>query len=162
MKTLAATTLALPRVFIGSENKGRFRPAICAYSFRNQLKAGTMTYADLIRMAADLGADGIDMTAYWLADTSDQTLFPLKKLAYRSSIAIYTIGISASMAQPTPELQAAEVAKVRKWLGAAEKLGAACEIFSRRFSIRRLVSASNRSGSPLGTLPVLRTSSSRA
>src|SRR5690349_16970259 len=124
MKTLAATTLALPRVFIGSENKGRFRPAICAYSFRNQLKAGTMTYADLIRMAADLGADGIDMTAYWLADTSDQTLFPLKKLAYRSSVAIYTIGISSSMAQPTPERQAVEVDKVRKWLGAAEKLGA--------------------------------------
>jgi L-ribulose-5-phosphate 3-epimerase len=124
MKTLAATALALPRVSMGSENKGRFRPAICAYSFRNQLKAGTMTYADLIRMTADLGADGIDMTAYWLADTSDQTLFPLKKLAYRSSVAIYTIGISASMAQPTPDLQAAEVAKVRKRLGAAEKLGA--------------------------------------
>ena len=98
----AAAGLALPGPSIGSESKGRFRPAICAYSFRNQLKAGSMTYADLIRMAADVGADGIDFTVYWLPDTNDQTLFPLKRLAYRSSVAIYTIGIDAKMAQPTP------------------------------------------------------------
>ena len=124
LKTLAAATAALPRVTIASESKGRFRPAICAYSFRNQLKDGSMTYADLIRMAADLGADGVDLTTYWLSDTSDQTLFPLKKLAYRSGIAIYTIGIGASMAQPTPELRATEVGNVRKWLDATERIGA--------------------------------------
>ncbi len=122
--TAFATGLALPSPTNASESKGRFRAAICAYSFRDQLKAGSMTYADLIRMAADLGADGIDFTAYWLPDTSDQTLFALKRQAYRSSVAIYTIGISANMAQPTPELRAAEIEKVRKWLGVAEKLGA--------------------------------------
>ena len=124
IKTLAAATLALPGARAASDTKGRFRPAICAYSFRNQLKKGSMTYADLIRMAADLGADGIDMTAYWLHDTPDQTLFPLKKLAYRSGVAIYTIGIGARMARPTPELRAAEVEAVRKWLDVAERLGA--------------------------------------
>jgi sugar phosphate isomerase/epimerase len=124
IKTLAAATLALPRASAASDHKGRFRPAICAYSFRNQLKSGSMTYADLIRMAADLGADGVDLTAYWLSDTSDQVLFPLKKLAYRSAIAIYTIGTGARMAQPTPELRAVEVETVRKWLDVAEKFGA--------------------------------------
>jgi L-ribulose-5-phosphate 3-epimerase len=104
--------------------KGRFRPAICAYSFRNQLKAGTMTYADVVRMAADLGADGIDLTAYWFADTNDETLFALKKLAYRSSVAIYTLGVRVRLAQPTAELQAAELETVRKWVDVAEKLGA--------------------------------------
>jgi len=122
--TVAAAGLVLPRPTIGNESKGRFRPAICAYSFRDQLKAGSMTYADLIRMAADVGADGIDFTVYWLPDTSDQTLYPLKKQAYRSSVAIYTIGIDAKMVRPTPELRSAEIEKVRKWLGVAEKLGA--------------------------------------
>lgn len=102
---------------------GRFRPAICAYSFRNQLKDKTMTYADLIRMAADLRADGVDLTTYWLPDTSDETLFALKRLAYRSAVSIYTIGIRARLAQPTAELQAAEVETVRKWLDVAERLG---------------------------------------
>src|SRR5437879_2692752 len=124
-RTLSAAAMALPGVAAAGDSKGRrFRSAICAYSFRDQLKAGSMTYADLIRMAADLGADGVDLTAYWLPDTSDQTLFPLKKLAYKSAVSIYTIGIGARMAQPTPELQAAEVETVRKWIDVAQRLGA--------------------------------------
>ena len=83
-----------------------------------------MTYADIIRMVADLGADGIDLTTYWFADTNDETLFALKKLAYRSSVAIYTIGVRVRLAQPTAELQAAELETVRKWVDVAEKLGA--------------------------------------
>jgi L-ribulose-5-phosphate 3-epimerase len=124
IKTVTAAAFGLPHLRAASETKGRFRPAICAYSFRNQLKKGSMTYADLIRMAADLGVDGIDMTAYWLHDTTGETLFPLKKLAYHSGVTIYTIGIGARLVRPTPELQAAEVETVRKWLEAAERLGA--------------------------------------
>jgi len=123
-RTLTAAAMALPGATAATDSKGRFRSAICAYSFRDQLKAGSMTYADLIRMAADLGADGVDLTAYWLADTSDQTLFTLKKLAYKSAVSIYTIGIGARMAQPTPELREAEVETVRKWIDAAQRLGA--------------------------------------
>jgi sugar phosphate isomerase/epimerase len=123
-RTLTAAALALPGATAATGGKGRFRSAICAYSFRDQLKAGSMTYADLIRMAADLGADGVDLTAYWLRDTSDATLFPLKKLAYKSAVSIYTIGIGARLAQPTPELQAAEVETVRKWVDVAQRLGA--------------------------------------
>jgi sugar phosphate isomerase/epimerase len=48
----------------------------------------------------------------------------LKRTAYRSSIAIYTIGVRVRLAQPTPELQAAELETVRKWLNVGEKLGA--------------------------------------
>jgi sugar phosphate isomerase/epimerase len=126
LQTLAAAAAALtagaPRA--RAAGKSRFRPAICAYSFRNQLKDGTMTYADIIRMVADLGADGIDLTAYWFADTNDETLFALKKLAYRSSVAIYTIGVRVRLAQPTAELQTAELETLRKWVDVAEKLGA--------------------------------------
>ena len=103
---------------------GRFRSAICAYSFRNQLKDKAMTYEDVIRLAAELQADGVDMTTYWLPDTNDDTLFALKRLAYRSAIEIYTIGVRARMAQPTAELQAAEVETVRKWVDVAERIGA--------------------------------------
>jgi sugar phosphate isomerase/epimerase len=122
--TAIAAGMGLPSPTIGNQNKGCFRPAICAYSFRDQLKAGSMTYADVIRMAADVGADGVDFTVYWLPDTRDQTLYPFKRLAYRSSVAIYTIGINARMTQPTTELRAAEIGKVQKWLEVAEKLGA--------------------------------------
>ena len=104
--------------------KPRFRPAICAYSFRKQLADKTMTYADLIKMAAETGADGVDLTTYWLPDTTDATLYKLRQQAYRAGVSIYTIGIRARMAQPTAELQAAEIATVKQWVDAADRLGA--------------------------------------
>jgi len=118
LKALALAPAAL------AAGKARFRAAICAYSFRNQLKAGTMTYADVIRMAAETGADGIDLTTYWLPDTSDRTLFELRKQAYRAGVSLYTIGVRVRLAQPTAELQQAEVATVRQWVDAAERIGA--------------------------------------
>src|SRR3984893_5047562 len=92
IRTFPAATLALSGTGAATQTKARFRPAICAYSFRNQLKDKSMSYADVMLMAADLGADGVDLTTYWLPDTSDETLFALKKLAYRSAVSIYTIG----------------------------------------------------------------------
>src|SRR6476469_7163901 len=90
LKTLGLAPLALSPASAATTSGGRFRPAICAYSFRNQLKDKSMTYADLIRMAADLGADGIDLTTYWLADTNDDTLYALKRQAYHSAVELYT------------------------------------------------------------------------
>jgi L-ribulose-5-phosphate 3-epimerase len=124
LKLLSTASLAFPCLGASTVSKGRFRPAICAYSFRNQLKEKTMSYADVIRMAADLGVDGVDLTTYWLADTNDETLFPLRKLAYRSGVAIYSIGIRARMSQPTAELRDGELETVKKWLDVAQRLGA--------------------------------------
>ena len=123
LKLISAAALSGASVPAAVVSKARFRSALCAYSFRKQLADKTMSYADVIRMAAELGADGVDLTTYWLEDVDDH-LFALKRLAYRSSVALYTIGIRARMAQPTAELQAAEVETVRKWLEVAEKLGA--------------------------------------
>lgn len=128
LKSIAAAPLAAlaapAQQGSGTNGKPRFRPAICAYSFRNQLKDKSMSYADVIRMASDTGAEGVDLTTYWLPDPAGAALLALKRLAYRSAVQIYTIGIRARMAQPTPELQAAEVESVRKWCDAAEEVGA--------------------------------------
>ena len=44
--------------------------------------------------------------------------------AFRSGVSIYNIGVRVRLAQPTAELQAAEVETTRKWLDVAQKLGA--------------------------------------
>jgi sugar phosphate isomerase/epimerase len=124
LKAGVAALLAQAGAKSATQNMSRFRPAICAYSFRNQLRDKAMSYDDVIRMAANLRCDGVDLTTYWLPDTTDQTLFALKRLAYRSAVSIYTIGIRARMVQPTTELQAAEAETVRKWVEVAEKIGA--------------------------------------
>ena len=109
---------------MGRAGRPRFRPAICAYSFRNQLKAGTMTYADIIRMAADTGADGIDLTAYWLPDTNDARCLRCKKQAYRvERLDLHDRGPRAAGAADGRAAGRRNRDR-RKWLDAADQLGA--------------------------------------
>ena len=104
--------------------KARFRTGLVAYSYRQALQAKTMTYEDLVRVAVETGIDGIDMTVYWLPATSDDYLLPLRRLAYKNRVEIYSIGTRVRLAQPTPELRQQQLDDLRKWLDVAQKVGA--------------------------------------
>jgi sugar phosphate isomerase/epimerase len=104
--------------------QARFRTGLVAYSFQRQLAAKTMTYEDLIRIAVETGIDGIDMTVYWFPNTTDDYLLPLRRLAYRSRVEIYSIGTRVQLSQPTPELREKQLADLYKWVDVAQKLGA--------------------------------------
>jgi sugar phosphate isomerase/epimerase len=128
IKQLSVAALSLPIGFSAGANpqqsKAHLRTAICAYSFRDDLAKKTMRYEDLVRLAADMGVDGLDLTVYWFPSTADDFLLPLRLLAYRSGIDIHSIGIRTNMCRATPELQEAEVAGLEPWLDVAGKLGA--------------------------------------
>jgi len=102
----------------------RFRTGLVAYSYRRPLQAKTMTYEDLVRLAVETGTDGLDLTVYWLPATSDDYLLPLRRLAYRNRVEIYSIGTRVTLAQPTEELRNKQLADLRTWLDVAQKLGA--------------------------------------
>ena len=104
--------------------KGRLRPGLVAYSYRDLLAAKKMTYEDVIRLTADLGFEGLDTTVYWFPDTSSQYLATLRRTAYKNGISLYSVAARVRLSQPTPELRAAEVAETKKWVDVAEKLGA--------------------------------------
>jgi L-ribulose-5-phosphate 3-epimerase len=111
----------------GSEklaNIARLRTAICAYSFREALKDKTLTYEDLVRMAVEQDVDGLDLTVYWFPNTSDEFLLPLRQLAYRMCVEIYSISIRTDMCKPAGDLREKEVAELKRWVDAADKLGA--------------------------------------
>jgi len=126
LQTLPALALAAHAPAAGERKsrKPRLRSAICAYSFRDALKAKTMAYDDLVRLAVDTGVDGLDLTVYWFPDSSDEFLLPLRRLAYKSAVEVYSISIRTDMCQPTSELREKELAEVKKWVDAADKLGA--------------------------------------
>lgn len=104
--------------------KPRFRTGLVAYSYRRAFEAKTMTYEDLIKIAVDNGTDGIDMTVYWLPGTGDDVLLPLRRVAYRNRVEIYSIGTRVRLAQATPDLMEKELIELRKWVDVAQKLGA--------------------------------------
>ena len=104
--------------------KPRFRTGLVAYSYRQALQAKTMTYEDLVRICVETGTDGIDMTVYWLPGTSDDYLLPLRRLAWKNRVEIYSIGTRVRLAQPTPALRETELGELRKWVDVAQKMGA--------------------------------------
>ena len=90
--------------------KPRLLAGLCAYSFRDELAKKTMTYDDLVRLASDLGIDGLELTAYWFPpDVTPEYLLSLRRLAYRCAIDIYGIGIRTTLCRATAEAQDAEV-----------------------------------------------------
>ena len=125
---LLAGSLGSPLAAHGGRSKAtgasRLRTAICAYSFRTPLESKALTYADLVRMAVEQGIDGLDLTVYWFPSTEDDFLLPLKRLAYRSAVEIYSISIRTDLCRPTPQAQAQELQEIRKWIEVAHKLGA--------------------------------------
>jgi L-ribulose-5-phosphate 3-epimerase len=100
------------------------RAGLVAYSYRKQFTAQSMSYEDLIRKVADWGLDGLDCTVYWFPNTSDSYLASLRKLAFKNGVQIYNAGVRVRLAQPTADLQHAEVENIKKWVDVADRLGA--------------------------------------
>jgi sugar phosphate isomerase/epimerase len=121
---VAAATGTDGRTRQAAPGKARFRTGLVAYSYREALQAKTMTYEDLIRIAVETGTDGIDMTVYWLPSTSDEYLLPLRRLAYRNRVEIYSIGTRVQLAQPTAALRDQQLEELRHWLDVAQRVGA--------------------------------------
>src|SRR5258705_13295634 len=121
---VVAATVPDVRTPQAPRGKARFRTGLVAYSFRQALEAKTITYEDLIRIAVETGTDGIDMTVYWLPATTDDYLLPLRRLAYKNRVEIYSIGTRVRLAQPTAELRAEQLTELRKWLDVAQRVGA--------------------------------------
>ena len=100
------------------------RAGLVAYSYRKELAANSLNYADLIRMIADWGLDGLDCTVYWFPDTSNEFLASIRKAAFRNGVQIYNAGVRVQLCQPTPELQLSQYENIKKWVDVADRLGA--------------------------------------
>jgi sugar phosphate isomerase/epimerase len=124
LKTLPAFAMCRSLVAEPQTAHSRLHAGIVAYSFRKDLANQTMTYEDLIHLASNSGLDGIDTTAYWFPNTSPAFLAGMRTTAYRNGIQLYSLAVRVRLCQPTSELQAAEVENCKKWVDAAERIGA--------------------------------------
>src|SRR5213083_1075319 len=122
----AVVAAAVPdaRARLAPPAKARFRTGLVAYSYRQALQAKTMTYEDLIRIAVETGTDGIDMTVYWMPGTSDDYVLPLRRMAYKNRVEIYSLGTRVRLAQPAADLREAQIVELRKWMDVAQRIGA--------------------------------------
>lgn len=124
LTTAAASAAGIAPAQPAAPGRARLKPALCAYSFRNELQKKVLSYEDLIRKCVEWDVDGIDMTVYWFPSTDPAWLAGLRRLAYTQNIAIYSIAVRTEFTKPDQAARDAEVESVRKWVDVADRLGA--------------------------------------
>ena len=97
-----------------------------AYSYRQYLEDGRMSYEDFIEEAHHLQLDGVELTLYWLPSDESAYLRKLKRLALFRGLPISCAGISTNFCTPEPSEREKAARSVEKGLEIARELGSPC------------------------------------
>jgi len=115
----------IPAASLAAAKAPRLKTSICAYSFREALGRGTLTYEDLVDMAVDSNTDGLDLTVYWFPDHGrDAFLQSLRRKAYLNAVEIPSIAIRSNLCKKSQREQQQEAAWLMHWVDVSERLGA--------------------------------------
>lgn len=95
----------------------------CAYSFRQHLQTGQMTLEQFVRKCADMGLDGVELTAYYFPTTDEAYLHRLKRFVFLQGLDISGTAVGNNFCQPDPEAREQQVALVRRWIDVSASLG---------------------------------------
>ena len=99
----------------------RLKTAICAFSFRDALGDGSLSYLDLVDMAVDNRVDGIDSTVYWFPSSKlESFLATFRRKAYLAAVELPSIAIRSDLCRPTLPEQEREAAWLQHWVAAVQ------------------------------------------
>jgi len=102
--------------------------ALNAYSFNSNLREGSMDLFDLLDYSSKLGIDGVDLTGYYFPGypepPSDEYIYGIKKRAFELGLHICGTGVRNDFCNPDPAVREKDIELTKKWIIAAEKLGA--------------------------------------
>lgn len=106
----------------------KLKTSLNAYSFNSPLTKGEMNLDQLLEFCAVNQFDAVDITAYYFPGypevPSDEYLYHIKQKAFLLGLEISGTGVRNDFTNPDPDKRKASVELVKKWIIAAEKLGA--------------------------------------
>ena len=106
----------------------KLKTSLNAYSFNSPLTKGEMNLDQLLEFCAVNQFDAVDITAYYFPGypevPSDEYLYHIKQKAFWLGLEISGTGVRNDFTDPDPTKRKASVELVKKWIIAAEKLGA--------------------------------------
>ena len=106
----------------------KLKTSLNAYSFNGPLMKGEMNLDQLLEFCAANQLDAVDLTAYYFPGypevPSDEYLYNIKQKAFLLGLEISGTGVRNDFTDPDPAKRKASVVLVKKWIVAAEKLGA--------------------------------------
>lgn len=106
----------------------KLKTSLNAYSFNGPLTKGEMNLDQLLEFCAANQFDAVDITAYYFPGypevPSDEYLYHIKQKAFLLGLEISGTGVRNDFTDPDPAKRKVSVELVKKWIVAAEKLGA--------------------------------------
>lgn len=103
----------------------KWQLGIAAYSYRKylDLKKPSMTLFDFIDLAAEMKVDGVELTKYYFADTSDAYVDKLKAACAAKNLAILCLPVNNDFCQKDEAKRRADISSVKEWTLRAARLG---------------------------------------
>ena len=106
----------------------KLRISLNAYSFNEVLQSGDMKLEELLEYCERVGFDAIDITGYYFPGypevPTDDYLYTIKRQAFLRGLDISGTGVRTDFTDPDPEKRRQDIELVKRWVVAAEKLGA--------------------------------------
>jgi sugar phosphate isomerase/epimerase len=106
----------------------KLKTSLNAYSFNKPLTSGAMNLDQLIEFCATHQFDAVDLTGYYFPGypevPSDEYLYLIKHKAFVMGVEISGTGVRNDFTDPDPVKLKASIELVKKWIVAAEKMGA--------------------------------------
>ena len=108
--------------------KSKLKMSLNAFSFNALLSEKKMTLDELLETCAEIGFDGVDITAYYFPGypnvPTDEYLHHIKRKAFRLGLDITGTGVRNDFTDPDKNKRAEHIMLVKNWIDAAAKLGA--------------------------------------
>ena len=108
--------------------KSKLKMSLNAFSFNAPLSEKKMTLDELLETCAEIGFEGVDITAYYFPGypnvPSDEYLYHIKRKAFRLGLDISGTGVRNDFTDPDKNKREQHVTLVKNWIDAAAKLGA--------------------------------------
>jgi len=136
MKRIAFTTLLTFFLFAAFQLQAKsfkkfpakLKTSLNAYSFNTPLFKGEMNLDQLLEFCAENQFDAVDLTGYYFPGypevPTDEYLYHIKQKAFLLGLEISGTGVRNDFTDPDLVKRKASVELVKKWIVAAEKLGA--------------------------------------
>jgi sugar phosphate isomerase/epimerase len=111
-----------------NSGNSKLKVSLNAFSFNDPLMNKKMSLDDLLETCAEIGFDGVDITAYYFPGypkvPDDNYLYHVKRKAFRLGLDITGTGVRNDFTEPDKNKRVDHVTLVKNWVDAAAKLGA--------------------------------------
>jgi sugar phosphate isomerase/epimerase len=102
------------------------RLGCAAYSYRDLFKSGELSLPRFVTLCREMGLEGVELTAYYFADTERGTLHALKRHCFQEGMHILGTAVGSNFALAEADRRREQVAMTKSWIDHSILLGAPC------------------------------------